>query len=93
MRPDKKKTLEQELEELRQRVMIHRQELRREMEDLSRVGENLRTEHKRLLREPESIVLVERQAERCNPMCARCINTCKQDESVKIRHCARFEAI
>ena len=66
MRPDKKKTLDQELEELRQRVMLHRQELRREME---------------------------RPPERCNPMCARCINTCKQDESVKILHCARFEAI
>ncbi|MCE5270672.1 hypothetical protein LLH00_05250 [bacterium] len=88
-----RKDLDREMERLRQRVMLHRQELRREMEELSAVGESLRSEHKRLLREPEALVLVERPPEKVNAMCARCINTCKQDESVKIKHCARFEAI
>ena len=82
-----------DFEQLRERVEQDAAELRREVSELKKFGNELKATHMRRMIHPQGYSFARRNeqlSERYNKVCLRCLNSCKQTDAVKLVQCPNF---
>ncbi|MBN2288082.1 MAG: hypothetical protein JXQ83_02040 [Candidatus Glassbacteria bacterium] len=80
--------------ELQELISRNKKELEEARAELQRLGNELKSEHVRLMLHPEEIKLSGKQEDpSLNPMCRKCLNSCKQSDSVRIISCSKYEPV
>jgi hypothetical protein len=80
--------------DLQETVARSKGELEEARAELKKLGNELKRNHMRRMLHPEVITLTrDREDPRFNPMCRKCLNSCKQPESVKIFYCSKYDPV
>ena len=79
---------------LQEIIARDKKELELARDELKQFGNDLKREHMQEMLHPEMITLTrDREDPRFNRMCRKCLNSCKQLESVKIFFCAKYDPV
>lgn len=89
-----KRKLQLDSLDFQETIARDKKELEEARAELKKLGNELKRNHMRRMLHPEVITLTrDREDPRLNPMCRKCLNSCKQTESVKIFHCSKYDPV
>jgi len=89
-----KKRLSLDPVDLQEIIARDKKEIEQVRGELKRLGNDLKREHMQEMLHPGMITLTrDREDPQFNRMCRKCLNSCKQTESVKIFFCAKYAPV
>ena len=94
MKNRKEPEMTSELLELRKRIERNKLELKRAENELKSIGMELKSSYiRQMCKSSAGAVSGESTHPALNRMCLGCFNSCKQPETVKIYHCAKYDPL